>query len=139
MRLGALVAVCVAAAVCAGIGSAARDARKPAFKATLTAATHTPRVNTTWRYSVRVTDLKGHPIWARITSQIVDPLGTAHPVEFDGTGRNPYVKNYRFFGNFCDSAIWPPNSAVGVSLRFQTVITTASGRVVLAYAVTPRE
>jgi hypothetical protein len=139
MRLRALIAVVAMTAVCAGAGRAAGEARKPAFKAVLTAATHTPKVNTTWRYSVRVTDLKGHPIWARITPQIVDPLGTKHPVEFDGTGRNPYVKNYRFFGNFCDSAIWPTNSAVGVSLKFQTVITTASGRVVLTYAVTPRQ
>jgi hypothetical protein len=139
MRVSPLAAVVVATAVWAGGGSPSDAARKPAFKATLTAATHAPKVNTTWRYNVRVTDLKGHPIWARITSQIVDPLGTAHPVEFDGTGRNPYVKNYRFFGNFCDSAIWPTNSAVGVSLKFQTVITTASGRVVLSYAVTPRQ
>ncbi len=94
-------------------------------------------MNTTWHYSVRVTDPKGHPIWAKITSRIVDPLGQAHLVEFDGTGHNPYVKNYRFFGNFCDSVIWPTNSAVGVTLKFQTVIVTAQGRKVLAYPVTP--
>lgn len=112
-------------------------APKPQFKAKLTAATHTPKANVTWRYSVRVTDPKGHPIWATITSQIVDPLGTAHLVEFDGTGHNPYVKNYRFFGNFCDSVLWPRSSAVGVTLKFQTVITTEQGRTVLAYDVTP--
>ena len=139
MRLRALTAVGVATGVCLAAGGADGAAAKPAFRATLTAAGHSPKVNTTWKYSVRVTDLKGHPIWARVTSQIVDPLGTTHPVEFDGTGRNPYVKNYRFFGNFCDSAIWPPSSAVGVTLRFQTVITTAKGRVVLGYAVTPRQ
>jgi hypothetical protein len=114
-------------------------AAKPQFKARLTAGVHTPKVNVTWRYSVRVTDPTGHPIWATITSQIVDPLGAAHLVEFDGTGHNPFVKNYRFFGNFCDSLIWPPNSAVGVTLKFQTVITTALGRKVLSYDVTPRQ
>jgi hypothetical protein len=113
-------------------------ASKAHFKATLTAATHTPKALVTWRYHVRVTDPKGHPIWARITSQIVDPLGAAHPVEFDGTGHNPYVENYRFFGNFCDSVLWPRSSAIGVMLRFQTVITTAGGRTVLTYDVTPR-
>jgi hypothetical protein len=118
--------------------SSSSGASKPRFKATLTAATHTPKVMVTWRYHVRVTDPKGHPIWAKITSQIVDPLGTKHPVEFDGTGHNPYVKSYRFFGNFCDSVLWPRSSAVGVTLKFQTMITTAEGRTVLTYDVTPR-
>jgi hypothetical protein len=113
-------------------------APKPQFKAKLTAATHTPKVLVTWPYSVRVTDPKGHPVWATITSQIVDPLGAAHLVEFDGTGHNPYVKNYRFFGNFCDSVHWPRSSGVGVTLKFQTVIATAHGRTVLTYDVTPR-
>ena len=113
-------------------------ASKLPFKATLTAAGHSPKAKSTWRYHVRVTDLKGHPIAARITSQIVDPLGTAHPVEFDGTGHNPYVKNFSFFGNFCDSITWPASSGVGVTLSFRTVITTAHGRIVLAYPVTPR-
>jgi hypothetical protein len=113
-------------------------AATPQFKAKLTAATHAPKVNATWRYHVRVTDPTGRPIWASITSQIVDPLGTAHPVEFDGTGHNPFVKNYSFFGTFCDSVVWPRNSAVGVRLRFQTVITTDRGRTVLTYDVKPR-
>ena len=119
-------------------GSSWGAGRPPAFKATLVAGSHTPKVLTEWRYSVRVTNPTGHPMWATITSQIVDPLGTKHLVEFDGTGHNPYVKNYRFFGNFCDSLIWPKNAAVGVVLKFQTVITTAKGKVVLSYDVTPR-
>ena len=135
MRRLALFTLLVAALVLVATAGAA--GRKTAFKATLVADTHTPKVNTTWHYSVRVTDPKGHPMWAQITSRIVDPLGTAHLVEFDGTGRNPYVKNYRFFGNFCDSAIWPTNSAVGIALKFQTVIVTKQGRRVLTYTVTP--
>jgi hypothetical protein len=123
----------------AGLGaSTGTSGRRASFRATLTADTHSPRVLKTWHYHVRVTDSKGHPIWARVTSRIVDPLGTVHPVEFDGTGHNPYVKDYRFFGNFCDSAVWPRNSAVGVTLRFETVIVTAQGRRVLVYAVTPK-
>src|SRR5579885_2027850 len=94
-----LVALLAAAPSAAG-------ARLP-FKATLTAAGHSPKVRTTWKYHVRVTDLKGHPIAARISSYIVDPLGTRHPVEFDGTGHNPIVRNFAFFGNFCDSITWP--------------------------------
>jgi hypothetical protein len=134
MKRLALSFTLLVALAAASTGTAAREAT---FKATLVADTHTPKVNTTWHYRVRVTDPKGHPIWAKITSQIVDPLGGKHLVEFDGTGHNPFVKDYRFFGNFCDSAIWPTNSAVGVTLRFQTVIVTAHGRMVLVYRVTP--
>jgi hypothetical protein len=117
--------------------SPSSGASKLSFKATLTAAGHSPKVKSTWKYHVRVTDLKGHPIAARISSFIVDPLGTKHPVEFDGTGHNPFVKNYAFFGNFCDSITWPVNSGVGVTLKFQAVIVTAQGRKVLVYPVAP--
>lgn len=134
MKRLALFSMLLVGLAAAPTGTAARTA---AFKATLTADTHSPKVNTTWHYHVRVTDAKGHPIAAKITSLIVDPLGTKHPVEFDGTGHNPYVKNYAFFGNFCDSAIWPKSSAVGVTLKFETVIVTAQGRKVLVYPVSP--
>src|SRR5690348_1373808 len=104
-RLTLLLALVALVAV-----SSSSGASKLSFKATLTAAGHAPRVKSTWVYHVRVTDLKGHPVKARITPLIVDPLGTAHPVEFDGTGHNPIVKNYSFFGNFCDSITWPVSS-----------------------------
>jgi hypothetical protein len=133
-RLALFIALAAALGMVATAGAAGR---KAAFRATLVTDGHSPKVNTTWHYSVRVTDPKGHPIWARITSRIVDPLGQSHLVEFDGTGRNPYVNGYRFFGNFCDSAIWPTNSAVGIALKFQTVIVTKQGRKVLSYTVTP--
>ena len=135
MRRLALFIVLPAALVL--VASAGAAGRKAAFKATLAAAGHSPKVNTTWHYSVRVTDSKGHPIWAKITSQIVDPLGAVHPVEFDGTGHNPFVKNYSFFGNFCDSITWPVNSGVGVTLKFETVIVTAKGGTTLVYPVAP--
>jgi hypothetical protein len=118
--------------------STSPGASKLAFKATLSAAGHSPKVKSTWRYHVRVTDLKGHPIAARITSLIVDPLGTRHPVEFDGTGHNPFVRSIAFFGNFCDSITWPVDSGAGVTLRFETVIVTAKGRTTLVYPVTPK-
>jgi hypothetical protein len=117
--------------------SPSSGASKLPFKATLAADGHSPKVKSTWKYHVRVTDPKGHPIAARISSFIVDPLGTRHPVEFDGTGHNPFVKNYAFFGNFCDSITWPVNSGVGVTLKFETVIVTARGRTTLVYPVTP--
>src|SRR5262245_17654781 len=119
------------------VASTSSGASKLSFKATLTAAGHSPKVKSTWKYHVRVTDLKGHPIAAKISSFIVDPLGTKHPVEFDGTGHNAFVKNYPFFGNFCDSITWPVSSGVGVTLKFETVIVTASGKTTLVYPVAP--
>ena len=125
------------ALVALAVASSSSGASKLQFKAKLTAAGHSPKVKSTWKYHVRVTDLKGHPIAAKISSFIVDPLGTAHPVEFDGPGTNAIVKNYAFFGNFCDSITWPVNSGVGVTLKFETVIVTAKGKTTLVYPVAP--
>jgi hypothetical protein len=131
-RLTLLLSLVALAAATSSAG-----ASKLPFKATLTAAGHSPKVKSTWVYHVRVTDLTGHPIAARISSFIVDPLGTRHPVEFDGTGHNALVKNFAFFGNFCDSITWPVSSGVGVTLTFETVIVTAKGRTTLVYSVAP--
>ena len=106
------------------------------FKAKLTALTHAPKVNTKWPYSVRATNLKGKPIRATITVQIVDPLGGVHPVEFGA--RKVNVVNHPFFGTFRDYVIWPPSSAVGVSLVFRTIVKTSKGKVVLRYDVNPQ-
>ena len=110
------------------------------FKAKLTAATHTPTINTKWRYSVRVTNLKGQAITAKVTVQIVDPLGGVHPVEFGN--RKVNVINHSFYGTFRDFVIWPPSSAtqiggIAVTLTFRTIVKTAKGKVVLHYDVTP--
>src|SRR6266516_993465 len=95
------------------------------FKAKLAAATHAPKVNKKWRYSVRVTNLKGQAITAKVTVQIVDPLGGVHPVEFGN--RKVNVVNHRFYGTFRDFVIWPPSSAtqiggVPVTLVFRTIV-----------------
>lgn len=110
------------------------------FKAKLTAATHSPKVNTRWPYSVRVTTVKGKPMKATITVQILDPLGGVHPVEFGA--RKVNVVNYPFTGTFKDFVIWPPSSAttiggIPVTLVFRTIVKTAKGKVVLRYDVSP--
>jgi len=111
-----------------------------AFKAKLKAATHTPKVNTKWPYSVRVTNLKGQAMKAKITVQIVDPLGGVHPVEFGN--RKVNVVNHPFYGTFKDFVIWPPSSAtqiggIPVTLVFRTIVKTAKGKKILRYDVTP--
>ena len=111
------------------------------FKARLTAGTHSPKVNTKWPYSVRVTTLKGKSLKATITVQIVDPLGGVHPVEFGA--RKVNVVNHPFYGTFRDFVIWPPSSAttiggIPVALVFRTIVKTAKGKVTLRYNVTPQ-
>src|SRR5205814_1903023 len=55
--------------------------RPVAFRASLSARTHRPRVGSKWWYVVRAVDLRGRPLRGRLTVQVVDPLGTAHPAE----------------------------------------------------------
>jgi hypothetical protein len=110
------------------------------FKAKLTAATHSPKINTKWPYSVRVTTLSGKPMRATITVQIVDPLGGVHAVQLGNTTKD--VTNRPFTGTFRDYVIWPPSSAttiggVSVTLVFRTIVKTAKGKVRLKYDVTP--
>ena len=107
----------------------------PPFKAVLEAPTHTPRTNTKWRFEVRATDLAGKPIRAKLTAQVIDPFGLAHPVEYDGT-HIPIV-NRPFFGIFRDYAIWPPESR-GFRVTFKAIVAARGAKIVLRYAVTPR-
>ena len=52
-----------------------------AVQVTLTAPGHTPKINTRWYYVVHATQ-GGKPVAARLTAQIVDPIGGSHPVTF---------------------------------------------------------
>ncbi len=100
---------------------------------TLTAPGHTPKINTHWNYVVRATD-GGKPVSARITAQIVDPIGNAHPVEF---GKNTKtITNWPFTGVFRDYIIWPPSSR-GVPLTLRIVVRAGSVRKIIKYMVTP--
>jgi hypothetical protein len=104
------------------------------IRASLTATTHTPKVNVHWPYSVGLTR-DGKPAAGRITAQIVDPVGGVHPVQFGRNTKN--VTNWRFIGVFRDYVIWPPSSR-GVPLRFRVTVTATGFRKVLSYTVTPR-
>src|SRR5919198_3610210 len=87
------------------------------FKATLTAPTHTPKVNVKWFYTVRATDAAGKPIRATLTTQIVDPFGGVHAVEFGDTHR--LVTAFPFTGVFRDFIRFPSDSkGFRVTVRF---------------------
>jgi hypothetical protein len=105
------------------------------FKATLTTAGHTPKVNARWAYSVKVTTAAGKPIAARITVQTKDPLGGVHPIEFFNVKKN--IVNYPIKGVFRDAITWPPESR-GIPLTLRVIVSAAGGRKVLSYAVIPK-
>ncbi len=104
-------------------------------KVSLTAPTHTPKINVHWPYVVRATR-DGKPVTARITAQIVDPVGGVHPVEFGANTKN--VTNWRFKGVFRDYIIWPPESR-GFPLKLRVIVVGKGFRRVLSYTVTPHE
>ena len=100
---------------------------------TLTAPGHTPKIKARWYYVVRATD-GGKPVAARLTAQIVDPIGGSHPVTF-GNGAKP-ITNWPFKGTFRDFVIWPASSR-GVPLKLRIVVRAGGVRKVLTYVVTP--
>jgi hypothetical protein len=125
-----VAAICVAALAFPLVAGAA-----PAFRATFSASTHTPRVNAKWLYAVRVTDLAGKPIRATITSQIADPYGGVHAVEFGCCKR--FVTNHPFRGVFRDFVRFPPESQ-GFRLAFRVIVKALGGRRVLTYWIKSR-
>lgn len=124
-----LAATLVAAGALAGGALAAGP-----LHATLTAATHTPKVGVHWRYSVHAT-IAGKPARARVTVQIVDPLGGKHPVGFGAKKGN--VTRIPFRGTFRDFVIWP-KSSVGFPLLFRVTVTAGKAKRVIDYKVTVR-
>jgi hypothetical protein len=100
---------------------------------TLTAPGHTPKIDTRWYYVVRAT-AGGTPVSARITAQIVDPIGGAHPVQFGKSTKT--ITNWPFKGVFRDYVIWPKSSR-GVPLKLRIVVRVGAIRKTLTYAVTP--
>jgi hypothetical protein len=105
------------------------------FKATLTAGTHHPAINTRWPYVVKVVDAKGKPLRARISVAVVDPIGGVHPtLYYVSTTR--YVTNIPFRGRFRDAVKWPPESK-GYPLTFRVTVKVGTAKKVLKYLVTP--
>lgn len=102
-------------------------------KVTLTAPTHTPKINVHWPYTVRVTQ-NGNVVAARITAQIVDPTGGVHPVQFGRNTKN--ITNWAFKGVFRDYVIWPASSR-GIPLTFRITVVAVHTKKVIAYRVTP--
>jgi hypothetical protein len=122
-----------AAAICALALAAAASAAT--FRSTLSAPGHTPRVNAKWVYTVRAADAGGQPLRARLTTQIVDPFGGVHAVEFGDTTRK--VVDYAFTGVFRDFIRFPAESK-GLRLTVRLVVKANGARRVLTYWIKAR-
>src|SRR5438132_37673 len=90
--------------------------------ATLTAPTHSPKIKTRWYYIVRATQA-GKPAAGKLTAQIVDPIGSSHPVQFGSSTKN--ITNWPFTGRFRDFIIWPASST-GIPLKLRIVVKVGS-------------
>ena len=104
-----------------------------AVQVTLSAPGHTPKIKTRWYYVVRAMQ-GGEPVAARLTAQIVDPIGGSHPLTFGTTAKA--ITNWPFKGTFRDFVIWPASSR-GVPLKLRIVVRAGGVRKVLSYTVTP--
>jgi hypothetical protein len=103
------------------------------LQATLTAGGHAPKIGAHWAYSVRAT-AGGKPAAAKVTAQIIDPLGGKHPVGFGAKKGN--VTDVPFKGRFSDFVVWPESSS-GVPLVFRITVSTGTAKRILNYKVTP--
>jgi hypothetical protein len=109
-------------------------AAAPPLQVSLTATTHTPKVDAHWRYRVDVTTPAGKPIPARITVQVVDPFGGTHPVEFDCCKRN--IVSYPFMGIFCEQVEYPAETR-GLKVTFRVIVKALGKTAVRTYWVKP--
>jgi hypothetical protein len=104
-----------------------------AFKATLIAPTHRPRVNRPWPITIRATDLQGHPIRARLTMRFlfggipVGKVDNGRVYTFVGTWRERKGQEIEF-----------PAASRGQRLTFQALVTARGRTIKLNYWVMPR-
>jgi len=104
-----------------------------AFKATLSAPTHRPRVNRPWPITIRATDLAGHPIRAKLTMRLLYS-GIA-------VGKVDNGRVYTFVGAWREKKgeeIKYPSASRGTRLTFQALVTAHGRTIKLNYWVRPR-
>jgi len=100
---------------------------------TFTGSGHAPKINKHWPFSVKAT-VGGKPAKAKLTMQIVDPIGGVHPVE-----RGPstqLIRNWPFTGVYRDYMIFPASSR-DIPLKLRATVTSGTQKKVVTYTVTP--
>jgi hypothetical protein len=104
-----------------------------AFKASLAAPTHRPRVNRPWPITIRATDLAGNPIRARLTMRLlyagvpVGKVDNGRVYTFTGIWREKKGEEIKF-----------PAQSRGQRLTFQALVTARGKTIKLNYWVQPR-
>jgi hypothetical protein len=104
-----------------------------AFKASLAAPTHRPRVNHPWPIAIRAADLAGHPIRARLTMRLllagvpVGKVDNGRVYTFTGVWREKKGEEIEF-----------PAQSRGQRLTFQALVTARGKTIKLSYWVRPR-
>jgi hypothetical protein len=99
------------------------------FKATISAPTHTPKVNAKLYYTIHASR-NGKPIHANLTVQIVDSFGGVHPAQFDNTTKN--IVNKLFNGTFRDYVELPPESR-GFKVTLRAIVRAAGRNITLTW------
>ena len=120
-----LVILLIAAGAAGALAGPGTPATLP-FKASLTATGHTPRVGKPWYYTVRVTDLSGKPIAARII-----------PVVRSGTRNIDTVGFFQIYGICGHPYTWQPVHR-GKRLVFQVQVRAEGGVIRLNYWIRAR-
>ena len=104
-----------------------------AFKASLAASTHRPRVDRAWPVTIRATDSAGHPIRAKLTMRLlygsipVGKVDNGRVYSFTGVWREPKGQEISF-----------PTASRGQRLTFQALVTARGKTIKLNYWVRPR-
>jgi hypothetical protein len=104
------------------------------IRVTLKAPAAEPKVNVKWPYSIKVTDLKGKAVRATVTAVVIDPLGTAHTMDYGPTGPpNPGppkpITNWPFKGTFRDYMIFPADARLATQLGGLTLRWTVKAKI----------
>jgi hypothetical protein len=111
------------------------------IKATLKAPAFEPTIDVDWYYSIKVTDLRGRPLKARLTAKVIDPFGGVHPMDYGPSEPPKPITNRPFKGTFRDYLTFPPESrGFKLTLRWtiKAKIGTKTYTKVLTRKVTPQ-
>jgi hypothetical protein len=95
---------------------------------------HSPAVGKHWSYTLTIT-AHGKPAAAKLTEQIVDPIGGVHTVQLGLTKKN--ITSLPVKGTFTDFIIWPADSR-GIPLTLRVTVVSGGAKKVIDYHVTPR-
>jgi hypothetical protein len=103
------------------------------LKVSVKAPGHAPKIKIHWNYKISVTR-HGKPVAAKLTEQIVDPIGGVHPVQVGPSTKN--ITRLPIKGTYKDYIIWPAESR-GIPLTFRITIQVGRAKKIVNYKVTP--